>query len=161
MFTLFAMKEANKNRRLWQAQTVEKILQQYFLGRPSIEATFSGYKLDLLLSPNWPWDDVHGEDMLYHHFCLVNSAEWTARAAPQLPFFYHNLDFDLVASLALPSQNYLILRPAPTNVDPRGYQLIEISQADARQQKDKSGNVTGPKKPINFGVSPAAMTSIY
>lgn len=124
-----AMVERNRQLRQKLSDRIDELLRVWF-GRPGIEQSFSAYQLGLLLPPLHPWDDVI--DPFYHHYTLVRSWGIPAMAVPQLPYYYLNLDFDLVVSLALPSENLLILRPEMNALGYlRDYSVVEIPQDQA------------------------------
>lgn len=77
-----------------------------------IESFLSGYHADILI-PQGHWngidlfDDI--TDPLYHEYCLVSSR--TARACPQLPFFYLNIDFPFPVSIDVFTNEWVVIKP--------------------------------------------------
>ncbi len=109
-FAWAGLAERNDIVREDVADHINFSLREYFR-RGTIKQTFSGYRLKLLLPQgppgNAPWEDL--TDTLWPNYVLVSS--YWPDVAPQLPFYYLNIDFDIVCTIEVPWNKFLILRP--------------------------------------------------
>ncbi len=113
-FAWAGMQKRNRVVREDAAKFINVALKRYFLRGP-VSQTFSGYRMKVLLPQgppgNAPWEDLT-ED-LWKHYVMVSSY-WTD-AVPQLPFYYLNLDFDVLCTVTVPLNQLMILRPIKNN----------------------------------------------
>lgn len=117
LFSALESVERNRDVREAVSRKIESFLAMAWsdyghVYNSPIEDFLSGYHADILI-PQGHWngidlfDDI--TDPLYHEYCLVSSR--TARACPQLPFFYLNIDFPLPVSIDVFTNEWVVIEP--------------------------------------------------